>query len=86
MPAGTRPETDHCQLITVKALAALLHVHERTCWRLATEAEAGRGTFPAPLKIGPKTIRWRLSDVQAYIAGLLANGNTPKNRPGTSRN
>lgn len=28
------------------------------------------GTFPAPLALGPGTVRWRLSDVDAWIEGL----------------
>lgn len=28
------------------------------------------GTFPAPLDLGPGAVRWRLSDVDAWIAGL----------------
>ena len=58
------------RLLTVKDLAALLAVHERTCWRLAAMAEAGQGGFPRPLRIGPKTVRWRLADVETYLAAL----------------
>ena len=58
------------QLLTVTELASALGVHKRTCWRLAAQAEAGQGDFPRPLRIGPKTVRWRLSDVEAYIAAM----------------
>jgi predicted DNA-binding transcriptional regulator AlpA len=58
------------RLLTVKELAAMLGIHERTCWRLAAMAEAGQGDFPRPLRIGPKTIRWRLADVEAFLAAL----------------
>jgi predicted DNA-binding transcriptional regulator AlpA len=61
---------DQLKLLTVRELAAALGVHERTCWRLAALAEAGQGDFPRPLRIGPKTIRWRLADVEAYLAAL----------------
>jgi predicted DNA-binding transcriptional regulator AlpA len=37
-------------------------------------AEAGQGDFPRPLRIGPKTVRWRLSDVEAYLAALAGGG------------
>ena len=62
------------KLLTVKDLAAMLGVHERTCWRLAAMADAGQGDFPRPLRIGPKTVRLRLSDVEAYLAALAGGG------------
>jgi len=65
---------EHLKLLTVKELAAVLGVHERTCWRLAAMAEAGYGDFPRPLRIGPKTIRWRLADVEAFLAALAGGG------------
>ena len=66
------------QLLTVKELASALGVHQRTCWRLAAKAEAGEGRFPPPLRIGPKTVRWRLADVEAYLAHM-AGKSAPKN-------
>ena len=65
---------DNRKLLTVKDLAALLGVHERTCWRLAAMAEAGQGDFPRPLRIGPKMIRWRLVDVESYLSVLAGAG------------
>ena len=69
--------TYHCastlggvQLLDVKQMASALGINPRTVWRLAALAEAGQSNFPKPLRIGPKTIRWRLSDVQAYLAAL----------------
>jgi len=66
--------TDPVKLLTVKELAAALGVHERTCWRLAAMAEAGQGDFPKPLRIAPKTVRWRLADVETYLASLAVGG------------
>ena len=63
---------DNRKLLTVKDLAALLGIHERTCWRLAALAEEGHGDFPKPLHIGPKIIRWRLVDVEEYLGALAA--------------
>jgi predicted DNA-binding transcriptional regulator AlpA len=62
------------KLLTVKELAAMLGIHERTCWRMVSLAEAGQGDFPRPLKIGPKTIRWRLADVEEYLGALAGAG------------
>lgn len=62
------------RLLTVKERADMLGVHERTCWRLAAMAEAGQGDFPRPLRIGPKTIRWRLADVEEYLGVLAGAG------------
>ena len=64
---------DGMKLLTVKDLADLLGIHERTCWRLAAMAEAGHGDFPRPLRIGPKTIRWRVADVDSYLAALAGD-------------
>lgn len=61
------------RLLTVKDLAALLQINERTCWRLAREAELGVGYFPMPIRITPRTIRWRSSDVEAYLARIPAD-------------
>ena len=58
------------KLLTVKELAAALGIHVRTCWRMAGMAEGGHGDFPRPLRIGPKTVRWRLMDVEAYLEAL----------------
>jgi predicted DNA-binding transcriptional regulator AlpA len=58
------------QLLDVREVAGLLRMHPRSIWRLTAMAEAGQGNFPKPLRIGPKTVRWRLSDVQAYLAAL----------------
>ena len=66
----TTTPLERVQLLDVRQLATTLRMHPRTVWRLATMAKAGQGGFPKPLRIGPKTIRWRLADVQAYLAAL----------------
>ena len=58
------------RLLDVRQLAETLNMHARSIWRLVALAEAGQGNFPKPLRIGPKTLRWRLSDVHAYLAAL----------------
>jgi len=66
--------TSMCQLLTVRDVAAMLQVHTGTVWRLSALAEAGRGKFPKALRLGPKTVRWRLSDIQAYLSALAEEG------------
>ena len=65
------PANSAClQLLDVREVAGLLRMHPRSLWRLAALAEAGKGNFPMPLRIAPKTVRWRLRDVEAYLAAL----------------
>ena len=74
MPGKGTSLNENIRLLTVKELADMLGVHERTCWRLAAMAEAGQGDFPRPLRIGPKTIRWRQADVEEYLGALAGAG------------
>jgi prophage regulatory protein len=30
-------------------------------------ARIARGTFPAPIQIGPKSVGWRVSDIEAFL-------------------
>jgi len=62
------------RLLDVRQMATALGIHTRTVWRLAAMAEAGQDNFPKPLRIAPKTVRWRLSDVQEYLAVLAGEG------------
>jgi excisionase family DNA binding protein len=55
-----------CQLLTVKDVAAMLRVHTRTVWRMSAS-----GDIPAPKKLGPRTVRWRMSDLAEYIASPI---------------
>jgi prophage regulatory protein len=51
--------------IDVRTVAGLLGVHVATVWRLAKAGE-----LPPPIKLGPSTTRWRVSDVRTYLAAL----------------
>jgi predicted DNA-binding transcriptional regulator AlpA len=64
MKAPTDPRFPDAQLLTAREVAALLRIHPRSVWR-ATSA----GDIPKPIRIGPKVVRWRLSDLQAFIGG-----------------
>ena len=66
--------TSSCQLLTARDLARLLKIYIRSVWRMAGLAEGGQSDFPKALRLGPKTIRWRLADVQAYLSRLAGEG------------
>jgi predicted DNA-binding transcriptional regulator AlpA len=50
------------RLMNVKEVAQFLTVSIRKVWR-----DAAAGVFPQPIKLGPKTARWRLSEVLEYV-------------------
>ena len=62
------------QLLTVRDVANRLRIHAGTVWRFVALAEAGHSDFPRPLRLAPKTVRWRLSDVLAYLDRLANTG------------
>jgi prophage regulatory protein len=35
-------------------------------------ADIARGTFPAPIKVGPRAVAWVESEISAYIKHLIA--------------
>jgi len=65
---------DSLKLLSVKQVADLLGVSPRTCWRLAAAAEAGLSSFPRPLRLSAKCVRWRLGDLRAYVDRLGRDG------------
>ena len=76
-PAATTPPPAGCQLLTVRDVAGLLKIHVATIWRNSALAEAGHGNFPKPLRLGEKTVRWRLADVERYLSALAGEGSNP---------
>jgi predicted DNA-binding transcriptional regulator AlpA len=64
---------DLCRLVDVRELSRLLGISVRSCWRLSALSEAGQGNgFPRPVKLGPKTVRWRAR--RAELPGQLGWG------------
>lgn len=51
--------------LTVQDMAELLCVSSRTVWRWVAS-----GRIPAPVRIGCRSTRWRVGDVQRYIDEL----------------
>ena len=50
------------RLINVAQVAAMLSIGVSTIW-----LRVKRGEFPKPIKLGPKTTRWRMSDISALM-------------------
>lgn len=71
---STTPDVDGrlagLRLLDVRAVGKLLGISPRQIWRMVAMAEAGRGSFPKPLRLGTRTVRWRVADVEAYLAAL----------------
>lgn len=54
-------------LVDDKTVAVVTGQSRNTVWR-----KAKAGTLPAPIKVGPKTTRWRVGAIRAYLASLTA--------------
>jgi predicted DNA-binding transcriptional regulator AlpA len=78
-PTAVPPPQDLASitLLDVKKVAAALGVHRRTVWALASQGLAGLNTFPQPVHLSPRVVRWRAVDLAEYIAGLKAGGPKP---------
>ena len=59
-----RDELDSVRLLPVAKVAELMAISERQVWRLAKG-----GLMPEAVTIGVRTKRWRLSDLQEFLAG-----------------
>ena len=49
-------------LLDVQTVARQLGIHRRTVWRLVST-----GDLPPPIRLGPKTVRWRLTDLEQHL-------------------
>jgi prophage regulatory protein len=60
-----RPNTisPHKTYASVQSVARRYDVSANTIWRWARE-----GNFPPPVKLGVRSTRWRLSDLEAWEA------------------
>ena len=61
----TDETTQPNQLLTVRQVAERLTVSVRQVWRLAA-----RGTIPRPVKLGTRTVRWKLPDLENFLISL----------------
>ena len=59
---GTSKPAEEQLLLTVKEVASLLHLGERTIWKLNATGE-----FPAPVRIG-RAVRWDRREIDGWLA------------------
>jgi prophage regulatory protein len=55
-------------LLRMKNVKELLGASRSTIYRWI-----GEGTFPRPVRVGERSVRWRLDDLEAWRDGLSAN-------------
>jgi prophage regulatory protein len=65
-PAGVLPAEG---LVRLKTLLPHVAFRKSTLW-----ARVRAGTFPAPIKLGPRITAWRVEDVRAWITAQSAVG------------
>jgi len=59
------------ELLSRRRVIAVTSLSGPTLWRRCKD-----GSFPLPLKIGPKRVAWRAADVQAWLDGLCRTDGT----------
>jgi prophage regulatory protein len=57
------PALNAKRLIRLAEVATMLGIGRSTIYKYVTE-----GTFPAPVKVGERSVRWKLADVLAWRA------------------
>lgn len=53
------------QLLTARQVGELMSVSTRTIWRMLS-----REQLPEPIRIGSRLTRWRLADIETFLAGV----------------
>lgn len=54
---------DPYELLTIREVTALTKLSRTTIWRRVSE-----GTFPRPIRVGPRAVRWLRWQVEEWIA------------------
>jgi prophage regulatory protein len=53
------------RLLRLREVITLISVSRATIYRYLSA-----GTFPAPIRVGPRRVAWRASDINTWFAGL----------------
>jgi predicted DNA-binding transcriptional regulator AlpA len=74
-PRGTLPETGYVR--QSQLIPAILPFSSATLWR-----KVKAGTFPQPVKLGPRITAWKVKDIRGLIEGRdVSDGESPTWRP-----
>ncbi len=57
------------RLLRRREVEAITGLARSTIYRLMKD-----GTFPRPIRVGPSAVRWRLSDIEAWMASRPTTG------------
>jgi prophage regulatory protein len=58
---------EHETLLRRRDVEAVTGLSRSAIYLRLQQAERGEGDFPAPVRVGPQGVRWRSSDIQAWI-------------------
>jgi excisionase family DNA binding protein len=64
MPAASAADRTK-DLLTAQQIAYRLSISVRTVWRMLERQE-----LPQPIRYNRKLVRWRVTDIDQYVAGL----------------
>ena len=67
--------TNRTELLKLNELVKMLNISRSTIYRkLDPKGKHHDSTFPQPIKVGQKAVRWRLSDIEKWIDKQVDNG------------
>jgi prophage regulatory protein len=73
--------------MTTTRLLRMREVMERTSLGKSTiYRKIAAQIFPPPVSLGGAAVRWRESDIDAWVASLRARGSLPEGRVDTNKN
>lgn len=64
------------RLLRIQDVTACTSLSKTTVYKRIAE-----GTFPAPVSLGAQCVRWRASDISAWVASLAPAARSPAGQP-----
>jgi predicted DNA-binding transcriptional regulator AlpA len=54
------------EILLINDVTSRLKISQNTLYRWISESRAGRGTFPLPISLPGRTLRWNSDDIDAW--------------------